>query len=70
VALQEQLAAATAGEACDLLEAVDLPDRINAVARPESSIEVIALGNTWMAFTCIVGLMLFEWFVRKAVHLP
>jgi hypothetical protein len=69
-ALEEQLAAATGGKTYDLTTVARLPDEIHAHTRVETSIEVVPLWNTWLAFSLVVALLLIEWTVRKWVNLP
>lgn len=68
-ALAGMLASRTGGRAYDLVSAAKLPDEIDAVARPERSVKVFPLSNTWLCFTTIVGLMLGEWLLRKRTNL-
>ncbi len=70
VALQEELAAETGGKSYDLRTARRLADEIRPPTKPEISIQVIALWNTWLCFACVVGLLTGEWLVRKWVNLP
>ena len=68
-ALAGMLASRTGGRAYDLVSATKLPDEIDAVARPERSVKVFSLSNTWLCFATIVGLMLGEWLLRKRTNL-
>jgi hypothetical protein len=68
-ALAGMLASRTGGRAYDLASATRLPDEIDAVARPERSVKVFPLSNTWLCFLTVVGLMLGEWLLRKRSNL-
>lgn len=68
-ALAGMLASRTGGRAYDLASAGRLPDEIDAVARPERSVKVFPLSNTWLCFLTVVGLMLGEWLLRKRSNL-
>jgi hypothetical protein len=68
-ALAGMLASRTGGRAYDLASAARLPDEIDAVARPERSVKVFPLSNTWLCFLTVVGLMLGEWLLRKRSNL-
>ena len=68
-ALAGMLASRTGGRAYDLVTAAKLPDEIDAVARPERSVKVFSLSNTWLCFGTVVGLMLGEWLLRKRTNL-
>jgi hypothetical protein len=70
VALQQAIADATGGKSYDLISVERLPDEIELVARTETAVHVIPLWNTWLAFACVVLLMLGEWLGRKWVNLP
>jgi hypothetical protein len=69
VALQEAMAAETGGKSYDLRNAARLADEIRPPIKPETSVQVIALWNTWLAFVCVVGLLTAEWLLRKWVNL-
>ncbi|MFC1596803.1 hypothetical protein ACFL5Q_02545, partial [Planctomycetota bacterium] len=69
-ALGRSLSDATGGESYDLASVDQLVDQIDLVARTESTVRVVALWNTWLAFACVVLLMLGEWLGRKWVNLP
>lgn len=68
--LAGMLASRTGGRGYDLVTAARLPDDIDPVARPERSVKVFSLSNTWLCFATVVGLMLGEWLLRKRSHLP
>lgn len=71
VALQRQLADAVAGgKTFDLTTVASLPDQIKLTPKTETSTEIITLWHTWLAFGCVVGLLLGEWLLRKWVNLP
>ena len=70
VALQEALAAETGGKSYDLRSVKRLADEIRPPLKPETSVHVIALWNTWLCFAVVVGLLTGEWLVRKWVNLP
>jgi hypothetical protein len=70
VALEEAIADATGGKSYDLTSAERLADEIDLAAKTETSIQVIPLWNTWLAFACVIVLMLGEWLGRKWVNLP
>jgi hypothetical protein len=70
VVLQKMIAETTGGRAADLADAASLVDQIDLPTKTETSIEVISLWDTWLAFGCVVLLMLGEWLGRKWVNLP
>ncbi len=71
VALQQQLADVTpGGRSYDLTTVSELPDQLNLTPKKETSTPIIPLWNTWLAFGCVVGLLLGEWLLRKWVNLP
>lgn len=67
--LAGMLASRTGGRAYDLVSAAQLPDEIDAVARPERAVKVFPLSSTWLCFATVVGLMLGEWLLRKRTNL-
>jgi len=69
-ALGRSLSDATGGKSFDLASVDQLVDQIDLAARTESTVRVVALWNTWLAFACVVLLMLGEWLGRKWVNLP
>ena len=69
-ALQQALADATGGVSYDLTTVDRLVDDVKLETKTETSVEVIPLWNTWLAFGCVVLLMLGEWLGRKWVNLP
>ena len=70
VALQEALAAETGGKSYDLRSVKRLVDEIQPPPKPEMSVQIVALWNTWLCFACVVGLLTSEWLLRKWVNLP
>lgn len=70
VALQQALAVGTGGKSYDLATVSALPGDIRLETRRETFQKVLPLWNSWLAFTCVVGLLLGEWLVRKWIHLP
>ncbi len=70
VALQESLASETGGKSYDLRSVKRLADEIQPPSKPETSIQVVVLWNTWLCFACVVGLLTGEWLLRKWVNLP
>jgi hypothetical protein len=70
VALQEQIAGVhPGGRSYDLTTVARLPKEINLEAKTELSVEVVALWNTWLCFTLVLGALLGEWLLRKWVNL-
>jgi hypothetical protein len=70
VALQEAMAAETGGKSYDLRTVKRLAEEIRPPLKPETSIHIIALWNTWLCFAAVVGLLTGEWLLRKWVNLP
>ena len=75
-ALEAELAAlessrfSVAGKRYELRDVGRLPDEIYLPDEVETFTERLPLWNTWPAFLLVVMLMLFEWFLRKWLHLP
>lgn len=70
VALQEEIALETGGRSTGLVEAIDLPSRIEAPRTLETRVAIVPLWNTWLFFILVVVALLVEWLTRKLVHLP
>jgi len=70
VALQQALAAETAGRSYDLASADALVSDITPAARPERSVRVFPLGMTWLCFGTGLVLLIGEWLLRKRANLP
>lgn len=75
-ALEAQLAAlesprfSVAGRRYELSDVDRLPDEVYLPDEVETYTERLPLWNSWPAFLLVVMLMLFEWFLRKWLHLP
>ena len=73
VALQQELAVATGGQSYDLGTADRILKDFQPATQLETSIQVYSLWKpywiTWVAFGLVVGLLLVEWLVRKALNL-
>lgn len=70
ISLQQQLAEETGGQAYEL---TNLDKFLSDFAPPrprETSVEILPLWDTWFTFVVVVTLLIVEWFLRKAVHLP
>lgn len=68
--LQRQLAAVNPdGRALELDGVASLLDDFNPPRRTRVTTDLISLWDTWLVFGLVVGLLLIEWTIRKAVHL-
>ncbi len=70
VALQQSLASETGGRSYDLTTAHQFLDDFQPPRPTERTIEIFPLWNTWLVFVLVMGLLLTEWTVRKAINLP
>ena len=68
--LEAKLASSTGGRTYDFDTASRIVDEIQPVPRPEVTLKVLPLWNTWPVFILVVLLMLGEWLFRKLVNLP
>ena len=67
--LQENIAAETGGQSCELDTVRATLADFSPPRLTESSVEVFPLWSTWMSFGAIIGLMLIEWLYRKFANL-
>jgi len=70
VELQESLARTTGGRSYDLATVSRFAEDFDPPLPRETTIKVISLWDTWIAFVLVVVLMLSEWLIRKLVSLP
>ena len=70
VALQQEIAQASLGRTYDLESAARLPEEIETRTRTETTVKVVPLADTWLAFVVVVTLLLGEWLGRKLINLP
>jgi len=69
VALQESLARDTGGRSFDLAGVHDMVETIESAQRIETTTKIVPLWNTWLAFICVIALLLGEWLARKWINL-
>lgn len=69
VALQREIALATGGQSYDLESFNRFVDDFQPSRKTETSVIVRPLWHTWLCFVVVVGLMLFEWLLRKLLNL-
>src|SRR5690606_12086093 len=68
--LQKAIAATTpGGRACEFDEMSGLLQDFDPPRRKMTTTDVVSLWDTWLVFGFVIGLLLTEWIVRKAVHL-
>ncbi len=67
--LQENIAAETGGQSCELDSVRETLADFSPPRLTESSVEVFPLWSTWMSFGAVIGLMLIEWLYRKFANL-
>lgn len=67
--LADELAQSTGGRSYDLTTVGTFVDDFQPRLPVEKSVRVISLWDTWLSFVVVVFLMLWEWMIRKLVHL-
>jgi hypothetical protein len=68
-ALQENIAAETKGRSYELTSVQNILTDFDPKPKPETTVEIEPLWNSWLWFGLVVGLLMFEWLVRKLARL-